>query len=112
MLLDTEIEPGYLSTGDPSTLGSYLVLCRAFFGSNSNATKFIERKIEQSPNRDKEPVIADERQMVQMLGTLHLKEGPLDDILAPHSHDRVRTKSRRSRAPRRNGRANRPAADA
>ena len=59
-----------LSTGDPSTLGSYLTLCRVTFGPESKATKFIEDKIKESPNGENEEVLADERQMVNVLVTL------------------------------------------
>lgn len=59
-----------LSTGDPSTLGSYLKLCKALFGSESKATKFIEDKIKEARNGENEEVLADERQMLYALVTL------------------------------------------
>lgn len=56
-----------LSTGDDSTLENYRKLCVAFFGENSKATKFIDDKIKESPNREKEEVLQDENQMVLLL---------------------------------------------
>ena len=59
-----------LSVGLPSTLGSYLKLCDTFFGKESKQSKFIQAKIDESPNGDKEEVIQDEGQMVYLLGNL------------------------------------------
>ena len=39
-----------LSTGQPSTLGSYLKLCEVFFGDNSVQYQFIREKIASNPN--------------------------------------------------------------
>jgi hypothetical protein len=61
-----------LSTGDDSTLGSYLKLSRAFFGADSPATHFLEQKIAAAPKGDAEEVLADEGQMVYLLGRMHL----------------------------------------
>lgn len=61
-----------LSTGDDSTLGSYLKLSRTFFGADSAATRYLEQKIAASPNGDAEEVLADEGQMVYLLGRMHL----------------------------------------
>jgi hypothetical protein len=58
-----------LSTGDESTLGSYRKLTAMFFGEESNATKYFDAKIaEQGEN---EPVLQDERQMIQLIAQLH-----------------------------------------
>jgi len=59
-----------LSTGMPSTLGSYLKLCNIFFGEESEQTKFIMEKIASSPNGANEEVIAEESQMMFLLFNL------------------------------------------
>ena len=61
-----------LSTGQPSTLESYLKLCTAVFGKESPATQFIIKTIEESPNKEKEEVIAAESQMLFLLGNMHI----------------------------------------
>ena len=60
-----------LSTGDPSTLGSYRKLSVIIFGEDSEVIKFIDKKIKESPNKEKEEVLTDESQMFYMLTTLH-----------------------------------------
>jgi hypothetical protein len=59
-----------LSTGDDSTLGNYRKLAAAFFGEDSKAVSFLDEKIAESPNGENEEVVADEGQMVHLLGTL------------------------------------------
>jgi hypothetical protein len=59
-----------LSTGMPSTLGSYLKLCNMFFGEESVQTKFITKKIASNPNGADEEVIAEESQMMYLLFNL------------------------------------------
>lgn len=59
-----------LSTGQPSTLGSYLDLCNLFFGPESNQSKFITDKINESSKGREEEVIADESQMLFLLQSL------------------------------------------
>lgn len=59
-----------LSTGMPSTLGSYLKLCNIFFGEESVQTKFIQEKIASNPNGADEEVIAEESQMMYLLFNL------------------------------------------
>lgn len=59
-----------LSVGMPSTLGSYLKLCTIFFGEESNQVKFIQGKISESPRGEDEEVIADESQMLYLLGNM------------------------------------------
>ena len=56
-----------LSTGDDSTLKSYRNLASAFFGETSKAVEFLDKKIKESPNGENEEVLADERQMIQLL---------------------------------------------
>jgi len=60
-----------LTTGDESTLGNYLKLTSAIFGKDSGATKFLEDLIEKSILGENEAVLQDERQMIQLLKTLH-----------------------------------------
>jgi hypothetical protein len=59
-----------LSTGQDSTLESYLQLCNLFFGEDSAQSKFIQSKIDESPNGLKEEVIAEESQMLFLLGNM------------------------------------------
>jgi hypothetical protein len=63
-----------LSTGDDSTLGSYRKLAAIFFGENSRAVAFLDEKIAASPNGENEEVIADEGQMIYLLGTMYTEE--------------------------------------
>lgn len=60
-----------LSIGLPSTLGSYLNLCKLCFGDDSPQTKFIQSKIDESPNGEAEEVIAEESQMLMLLGAMN-----------------------------------------
>ena len=70
-----------LSTGQDSTLGSYLRLCLAVFGSESPQVRFIMDKIATSPNGANEEVIAEENQMLYLL--VNLPEGnTLEDLLS------------------------------
>lgn len=59
-----------LSTGQNSTLGSYLRLCAVFFGNDSPQVRFIMDKIATSPNGANEEVIAEESQMMYLLVNL------------------------------------------
>ena len=59
-----------LSTGMPSTLGSYLKLCNIFFGEDSVQAKFINEKIASNPNGADEEVVTDESQMMYLLFNL------------------------------------------
>lgn len=59
-----------LSTGQDSTLGNYHKLCIAFFGKNSAQTGFIEEKMAKSSNGENEEVVAEEGQMLHLLGSL------------------------------------------
>ena len=56
-----------LSTGDPSTLGSYKRIAKIF---GDKAVNFIQTKIDESPNGENEEVLADERQMLVLFGSM------------------------------------------
>ena len=70
-----------ISTGEPSNLETYrnIALALSLQNKNSKAVKFIDKKIQESPNKEKEEVIADERQMMYLILTLIKEE--LDVIL-------------------------------
>ena len=59
-----------LSTGDDATLGNYRKLATVFWGETSGAVKFLDAKIAGSPNGKDEEVLADETQMIQVLGAI------------------------------------------
>ena len=59
-----------LSTGQDSTLATYLKLCSIVFGKDSQQVKFIMDKIAVSPNGANEEVIAEESQMMYLLVNL------------------------------------------
>jgi len=59
-----------LSTGQDSTLESYLMLCNLVFGEGSKQSVFIQAKADSSPNGLKEEVVADESQMLMLLGSM------------------------------------------
>ncbi len=59
-----------MSTGDDATLGNYRKMAAAIFGEGSKPVKFLDEKIADSPNGANAEVIADERQMVYLLGTI------------------------------------------
>lgn len=71
-----------MSLGIPSTLGNWLGLCEATFGKDSAPVKFIQKKIEESTNGEDEEVVADERQLLHMLGKMfaHEMEGRQDGV--------------------------------
>jgi len=56
-----------LSTGEPSTLGTYKKMCVLF---GKKAEDFIQSKINESSKGEDEEVIADERQMIQLLASM------------------------------------------
>jgi hypothetical protein len=69
-----------ISTGEPSNLETYRNIALVLTGNeNSKAVKFIDKKIQESPNKEKEEVIADEREVIHLILTL-IKED-LNDIL-------------------------------
>ena len=69
-----------ISTGEPSNLETYrnIALALSLQNENSKAVKFIDKKIQERPNKEKEEVIADEREVINLILTL-IKED-LDDI--------------------------------
>ena len=70
-----------ISTGEPSNLETYrnIALALSLQNENSKAVKFFDKKIQESPNKEKEEVIADEREAIHLILTL-IKED-LNDIL-------------------------------
>ena len=69
-----------ISTGEPAILEIYRNIALALTGNkNSKLVKFIDKKIKESPNKEKEEVIADEREVIHLILTLIKEE--LDDIL-------------------------------
>ena len=70
-----------INTGEPSNLETYrnIALALSLQNENSKAVKFIDKKIQESPNKEKEEVIADEREVIHLILTL-IKED-LNDIL-------------------------------
>ena len=68
-----------ISTGEPANLETYRNIALALTGNkNSKAVKFFDKKIQESPNKEKEEVIADEREVIHLILTLIKEE--LDDI--------------------------------
>jgi len=66
-----EKEMKKLSAGDDSTLGSYRKLASAFFGEDSKAVEFLDKKI--TDQGEDQEVIQDESQMVYLLSHMALK---------------------------------------
>jgi hypothetical protein len=56
-----------ISTGEDSTLGFYKKVVVMF---GPKAQKFIQDKIDKSPNGENEEVIADKRQMLALLASM------------------------------------------
>lgn len=76
-----------LSTGVDATLGNTRKMAVAAFGEDSEAVKFLDKKIEQAPNGENEEVVVPESQMISLL--LHINndeinpdEDKIDNILA------------------------------
>ena len=69
-----------ISTGEPSNLETYrnIALALSLQNENSKAVKFIDKKIQESPNKEKEEVTADEREVIHLI--LTLIKGDLNDI--------------------------------
>ena len=65
-----------ISTGEPSNLETYrnIALALSLQNENSKAVKFIDKKIQESPNKEKEEVIADEREVIHLILTLIKEE--------------------------------------
>jgi len=70
-----------LSTGQDSTLGTYLGLAAAVFGESSHQVRFIKQKIAESPRGADEEVITDERQMLYLLVNMP-EDNSLEDLLS------------------------------
>ena len=57
-----------ISTGEPSTLETYREIAWVLSGDEeSEAVKFFDKKIAESPNGAQEVVVADERQMLYLI---------------------------------------------
>jgi hypothetical protein len=65
-----------LSTGQDSTLASYLGMTKMFFGEDSAAVEFLNKKVAESPNGVNEEVVAAESQMLYLLAQIHLSKAP------------------------------------
>lgn len=63
-----------LTTGHDSTLGNYRALTVAVFGADSPAVAFLDDKIRVSRKGADEEVLADEGQMVYLLGRIHFSK--------------------------------------
>lgn len=60
-----------ISTGEPSTLGTYRKIAAAMTGETSEATKWLDEKIEKQGEGAE--VIADESQMMMLIVQLGLR---------------------------------------
>ena len=68
-----------INTREPANLETDRKIALALTGNkNSKAVKFFDKKIKESPNKKKEEVIADEREVIHLILTLIKEE--LDDI--------------------------------
>jgi hypothetical protein len=56
-----------LSTDEPSTLETYRKIAMILGGEDSEAVRFFDKKIAESPNGPAEEVLADESQMVVLI---------------------------------------------
>lgn len=59
-----------LSTGQDSTLKSYRELSVVFFGEDSKAVEYLDKKIKSSSHGENEEILTDERQMIMLLSNL------------------------------------------
>ena len=73
--LDGQPPPATISTGQPSTLKTYLGLARIF---GDEAVSFVQKKIDESERGEEEEVIADESQMLYLLSHVQ-SSGELPD---------------------------------
>lgn len=69
-----------ISTGEPSTLETYLKIAKVVFGDK--AEKWVQDKIKTAKNHENEVVIADEGQVMMMLARVQFGEGN-NEIIAP-----------------------------
>lgn len=67
---DTGTDIPKLSTGQPSTLGTYLDNCDALFGPGNAASKYFASKIASSPRGRNDVVIAPESQVMALIGSM------------------------------------------
>ena len=63
-----------LSIGAPNTLGTWRKLCSLTFGPESAPTKYIEKQISQASNGEQQEVLADEGQLLMVLGGMFVDE--------------------------------------
>lgn len=68
-----------ISTGEPSTLATYLKIAKTVFGDR--AEKWVQDKIETAKNHENEVVIADEGQVMMLLARVQFGEGD-NEIIA------------------------------
>jgi hypothetical protein len=61
----------YLSTGEPSTLGTYRKIAVALTGEDSKAVKYFDKKIAESPHGADEEVIAAESQVIHLIFSIN-----------------------------------------
>lgn len=60
-----------LKSGAPATLGTFLEVCEALFGSDSGAVDYLKEKIAESPQGADEVILADENKINLLLAKLH-----------------------------------------
>ena len=63
-----------LSTGEPSTLGTYLHWTELLLGEDSEGAKFFRKKIAESSKGEDEVVVAAESQMMVLIAGFAKKE--------------------------------------
>lgn len=63
-----------ISTGEPATLGTYRKIALVLGGEGSPAVKFFDEKIANSPNGESEEVIANETQVMHVIGQLLMSQ--------------------------------------
>lgn len=56
-----------ISTGEPSTLGTYKKIASIF---GDKPLEFIQKKIDESPNGEDEEVVAEESQVLLLFGSM------------------------------------------
>jgi hypothetical protein len=67
----------YISTGEPSTLGTYLKIAK-FFGPQ--VEEYIQEAIKRSPNGEEEEVVAEESQVLYLFGHMMKKDIEPDEL--------------------------------
>jgi hypothetical protein len=55
-----------------NTLGFHRDMSLAVFGADSDAVRFLDKKITESPNGAREEVVAEESQVVHLLMQMHM----------------------------------------